>query len=94
MKNILLEDVPDIVFNEKVPILNQLVQIVNKLNDLEIETQSLLLESSEKKFEIIFLEKVSTNIEIKKLYLCYQVGEARKNSYIILSKVLIYNILG
>ena len=51
VKDILLEVVLDVVLNNKAFILDQLVQIVDKMNDPNIDTQSLLVKRNEKRFE-------------------------------------------
>ena len=51
MKDILLEVVLDVALNNKAFILDQLVQIVDKMNDPNIDTQSLLVKRNEKRFE-------------------------------------------
>lgn len=43
VNDILLEAATGIDLNEKAPILDQLVQIVDKLNDLDIDTHSLVM---------------------------------------------------
>lgn len=64
MKDILLDFMPDVVLNVKEPILDQLIQIVDKLNALDIDTQSNLMEREIKKFEKRFFERISSEIYI------------------------------
>lgn len=62
IKALLLNDVIDITLNGKTPILEKLVQIVEKLNETKVDSQAKLRErlEEEKKLENKALEKIAS----------------------------------
>ena len=65
VKDILLDVAPEMDLNENAPILDQLGQIVGKLNALDIDTNQLLMERN-KMFENKLLKEVCTEILLHK----------------------------
>lgn len=84
VKDILLDVVPDITLNDKSPILDQLVQVVDKINEPEIDTQSKFMQRAENKSKHKVLEKVSTELTIQQVAL---------STYVTDLEVIVQNVI-
>ena len=63
---------------ETKPLLEQLLDIVEKINNEDLDTNAKLLEWSEKKFQIKVNEKISSEIALTQVALATKIEEVKK----------------